>query len=173
MKRWVLRLHVHRKWDKGCANPHPPAQTILTGQKIFSSSLAAGLVCGIVSMPHSSGITCQNPRMHFCWQSVACRVGRNKPKEPNRTSNHRDADKPAVLQMLAGPGLGGQILQTVVLNLFSSLLSITFFSFSYVPSNSPEVRVGGWFWFKGSGKFCILQYFTFSTKVYLEDRVSL
>lgn len=160
MKR-RMKHHVHRKLDKGCANT-PPPKTILTGQKIFSSSLAAGPVCGIVSMPHSSGITCQNPRMHFCWQSVACRVGRNKPKEPNRTSNHRDADKPAVLQMLGGLSLGGQILQTVVLELFSSLLSFTFFSFSYVPSNPPEVGgvcVGGvGVWFKGSGKFCRLQY---------------
>lgn len=48
--------------------------------------------------------------------------------------------------MLGGLSLGGQILQTVILELFSSLLSFTFFSFSYVPSNPPEVGgvcVGG------------------------------
>lgn len=77
--------------------------------------------------------------------------------------------------MLGGLSLGGQILQTVVLELFSSLLSFTFFSFSYVPSNPPEVGgvcVGGW----GSDLKVLANSADcsgFSTKVYLEDRVSL
>lgn len=32
----------------------------------------------------------KNPRMHFCWLSMACRLGRKKTNTHNGTSNHPD-----------------------------------------------------------------------------------